>query len=72
MVMVDCLHYMLCANYEFAQSMDCPVQSNDRYFVQQTMDWLLCSILWITSAFYGLPTLLFAQSMDLARYMTSF
>ena len=29
---------MLCANQEFAQSMDCPAQSNDRYFAQQTMD----------------------------------
>ena len=31
---------MLCANYEFVQSMDYPAQSNDRYFVQQTMDYL--------------------------------
>ena len=50
------LVYMLCANYEFVQSMDCPVQSNDRYFVQQ-----------ISCAFHGLSTLLFAQSMDLAQ-----
>ena len=51
------LIYMLCANYEFAQSMDCPAQSNDRYFfVQQTMDYL--RIPWIAY------TLLFAQSMD--------
>ena len=32
--------YMLCAKYGFAQSMDCPVQSIDRYFAQQSMDWL--------------------------------
>ena len=32
------INYMLCTNYEFVQSMDFPVQSNDRYFVQQTMD----------------------------------
>ena len=31
--------HLLC----YAQSMDCPAQSNDRYFVQQTMDCLLYS-----------------------------
>ena len=31
---------MLCAKLEFAQSMDCPVQSHDTYFAQQTMDYL--------------------------------
>ena len=36
---------MLCAKYGFAQSMDCPTQSVDQYFVLQSMD-LLC-IPWI-------------------------
>ena len=29
--------YMLCTNYGFAQSMDSPVLSNNRWFVQQSM-----------------------------------
>ena len=33
---------MLCAKYGFAQSMDCPAQSINRYFAQQSMD-LLCT-----------------------------
>ena len=31
---------MLCTKYGFAQFMDCPVQSIDRYFTQQSMDLL--------------------------------
>ena len=27
---------MLCAKYGFAQSMDCPAQSSNRYFAQQS------------------------------------
>ena len=30
---------MLCENYEFAQSMDCPAQSHDTYFAQKSMDY---------------------------------
>ena len=66
---LDCVHenyetlnintfmvYMLCAKYGFAQSMDCPVQSSDRYFAQQSMDllhipWIVRSVL---CAKYGL------------------
>ena len=33
---------MLCANREFAQSIDCPAQSNDRCFAQISKD---CAIL---------------------------
>ena len=48
--------YMLCAKYGFAQSMDCPAQSTNRYFAQQSMD--LLRILWIVRlvlcAKYGL------------------
>ena len=29
---------MLCTKYGFVQSMDCPAQSIDRYFAQQSMD----------------------------------
>ena len=45
---------MLCAKYGFAQSMECPAQSSDQYFAQQSMD--LLRIPWID----------FAQSMDQA------
>ena len=42
--------YMLCAKYGYAQSMDCPAQSSDRYFAQQSMDllripWIVHSVL---------------------------
>ena len=30
--------YMLCAKHGFAQSRDCPAQTLDTWFVQQTMD----------------------------------
>ena len=36
---------MLCTKYGFAQTMDCPAQSINRYFAQQSMD--LLRIPWI-------------------------
>ena len=51
---------MLCAKYGFAQSMDCPAQSSDLYFAQQSTDLLRIPwILQLLCANYG-----FAQSMD--------
>ena len=36
--------YLLCAKYGFAQSKDCPAQSIDQYFVQQSMDFFAHSM----------------------------
>ena len=53
------VYYMSCAKYRFVQSMDCPAQSSDRYFAQQSID-LLC-----------IPQLLYmyvyVQSMDMCN-----
>ena len=50
--------YILCAKLEFAQSMDCPAQSHDTYFAQQTMriPWIVYSAL---CAKYGPSSVLF-------------
>ena len=49
---------MYCAKYGFVQSMGCPTQSSDRYFAQQTMDFLPNCNPWIVHsvpyAKYGL------------------
>ena len=44
------VHYVICAKYGFAQPVDCPAQSSDRYFVKQSMDllrtpWIVPSVL---------------------------
>ena len=62
--------YMLCAKYGFAQSMDCPAQSSDLYFAQQSTD--LLRIPWIVLRQVAIDTLrnkhmdlLYTHSMDL-------
>ena len=47
--------YVMREVYGFSQSMDCPAQSIDRYFAQQSMDLLRIRDPWIVRSVATLP-----------------